>query len=111
MHNLWGPGLDSPSHVPALEAAQRRGGEAEEPHAVAWRWFSAGADYAGSTISPLMIPFDFKGQAVRVVSVEGKPRFVLADVCRVLEIGNPSDAARRLDDDERGVDTIDTLGC
>ena len=30
-----------------------------------------------------------------------------ADVCRVLEIGNPSDAARRLDDDERA--TLDSV--
>lgn len=41
---------------------------------------------------------------------DGNPWFVPADVCRVLEIGNPSDAARRLDDDEKGVDTVDTLG-
>lgn len=33
--------------------------------------------------------------------------WVLADVCRVLEIGNPSDVARRLDDDEK--DTIDSV--
>jgi len=32
---------------------------------------------------------------------------MLADVCKVLAIGNPSDAARRLDDDER--QTLDTV--
>ncbi|MGY0790972.1 phage antirepressor KilAC domain-containing protein [Azospirillum argentinense] len=55
-------------------------------------------------------PFDFEGLAVRVMERAGEPWFVLADVCRVLEVGNPSDAARRLDDDEKGVDTVDTPG-
>ena len=35
------------------------------------------------------------------VYVDDEPWFVAADVCRALEIGNPSDALRRLDDDER----------
>lgn len=55
-------------------------------------------------------PFDFNGSEVRVVARDTDPWFVLADVCRVLGIGNNADAARRLDDDEKGVDTIDTLG-
>lgn len=32
---------------------------------------------------------------------DGEPWFVAADVCRALEIGNPSDALGRLDSDER----------
>lgn len=43
----------------------------------------------------------------RMIDRNGEPWFVLADVCRVLEIGNPSDAARRLDDDEK--DTLDNV--
>ena len=46
----------------------------------------------------------------RVFNREGEPWFVLADVCRSLGIKNPSDAAARLDDDEKGVAQIDTLG-
>lgn len=47
-------------------------------------------------------PFLFEGESlVRVVARDGSPWFVLADVCRVLEISNPSDAARRLDEDEK----------
>lgn len=57
-----------------------------------------------------IIPFDFEEQAVRVVLRDGEPWFVAADVCRVLEIGNPTDVVNRLDDDEKGVDSIDTLG-
>lgn len=58
-----------------------------------------------------MIPFLFEDeQLVRSVLRAGEPWFVLADVCRVLEIGNPSDAARRLDDDERTTaDTLDII--
>ena len=48
-----------------------------------------------------IIPFDFEGAAVRVLDREGFPWFVLADVCRVLEIGNPSEASKRLDADEK----------
>ena len=47
---------------------------------------------------------------VRVVLIDGKPHFVAADVCRVLEIGNPSQALNRLDDDEKGIIIIDTPG-
>lgn len=57
-----------------------------------------------------IIPFDFEEQAVRVVMRDGEPWFVAADVCRVLEIANTSDAVSRLDDDEKGVVTTDTLG-
>ena len=38
---------------------------------------------------------------VRVVMKNGLPWFVAADVCRVLEIGNPSQALSRLDEDEK----------
>lgn len=45
---------------------------------------------------------DFQGAAVRVITREGEPGFVLADVCKVLEIGNVGNASARLDDDEKG---------
>lgn len=58
-----------------------------------------------------IVPFAFEDQPVRIIERDGAPWFVLADVCRVLEIGNPSDAARRLDDDERdALDIIDPIG-
>ncbi|WP_226783184.1 BRO-N domain-containing protein [Oceaniglobus trochenteri] len=59
-----------------------------------------------------VIPFDFEEQAVRVVMRGDDPWFVAADVCRVLEIGNPSDAVSRLDNDERqkiNLNTLDTI--
>lgn len=33
--------------------------------------------------------------------MHGEPHFVLADICKVLEIKNPTDVAKRLDEDER----------
>lgn len=51
----------------------------------------------------------FEGAPWRIIIRNGDPWIVLADVCAVLEIGNASDVARRLDDDEKGIDTIDTL--
>lgn len=48
-----------------------------------------------------------ESHAMRTIEREGEPWFVLADVCRVLEIGAPSHAARRLDEHER--DTLDNI--
>ncbi len=52
----------------------------------------------------------FENTSVRVLERDGIPWFVLVDVCVVLEIANPRDAASRLDDDEKGVGIADTLG-
>lgn len=47
--------------------------------------------------------FEFEGHGVRMTIRDDEPWFVLSDICRVLEIRNPRDAAARLDEDERGV--------
>lgn len=45
---------------------------------------------------------DFRGASLRTLTDEaGEPWFVAKDVCDILEISNPSDALKRLDDDER----------
>lgn len=52
--------------------------------------------------------FNFNQKEVRtIVKEDGEIWFVLSDVCSVLEIGNPSDAARRLDNDEVTLDNIE----
>lgn len=48
--------------------------------------------------------------AVRTMAINGEPWFVASDVCKALELGNPSMTVERLDDDEKGISTIDTLG-
>ena len=46
--------------------------------------------------------YQFKNSPVRTLMGEnGDPWFVAKDVCEILEISNPSDALKRLDDDER----------
>jgi anti-repressor protein len=54
--------------------------------------------------------FFYNNNKVRIVMKDGEPWFVLKDVCDVLGIGNNRDVVTRLDDDEKGVDNIDTLG-
>jgi anti-repressor protein len=44
------------------------------------------------------------------VTVDGEPWFVAADVCAVLDLGNPRSSLALLDDDEKGVHTVDTPG-
>ncbi|UIJ36878.1 Bro-N domain-containing protein [Desulfobaculum bizertense] len=57
------------------------------------------------------LPFDFHGNAVRVVLHGGIPWFIAKDVCRILEIENSRDAVSRLDDDEKdGVNLPDAIG-
>jgi len=48
--------------------------------------------------------------AVRALMRDDGPWFVAADVCAALTIGNSRDALDRLDADEKGVGSIDTLG-
>ncbi len=52
--------------------------------------------------------FAFEGLGVRIVIQNDEPWFVAADVCDALGIGNASMAAGRLDQDERGISTVDT---
>lgn len=47
---------------------------------------------------------------VRVVMVDGNPWFVAADVCNAIGIINHRDAVGKLDEDEKGVGSTDTLG-
>ena len=54
--------------------------------------------------------FNYDGNEVRTIQIDGEPWWVLKDVCTVLSIGNARDVFSRLDDDEKGVDQIDTLG-
>lgn len=57
-----------------------------------------------------MQAFNFELHAVRVTMLNDAPWFVAADICKALDITNSRDAVGRLDDDEKGVVTTDTLG-
>jgi prophage antirepressor-like protein len=54
--------------------------------------------------------FTFSAQTVRVVLRDDEPWFVAADVCAALDLGNTHRAIDRLDDDEKGVTSINTHG-
>ena len=63
-----------------------------------------------STSASSVIPFDFRGHSVRVVTINGEPWFVASDVCRVLEVVNTTQAMQALDDDERSMFNIGRQG-
>lgn len=54
--------------------------------------------------------FTFENFEVRVAGTPGKPEWVAADVCKVLDIANSRDTLARFEEDERGVVIADTLG-
>lgn len=55
--------------------------------------------------------FNFESECpVRAIIIDGMPWFVAMDVCRAIGIANHRDAVRKLDDDEKGVGSTDTLG-
>lgn len=55
--------------------------------------------------------FNFEKRDVRVVMTGSEPWFVAKDVCEVLELGNPRQAlATHIDEDEKGVQKMDTPG-
>ncbi len=56
-------------------------------------------------MSAALVPFTYADTAVRVVMRDGEPWFVLADLCKVLDISNVGNVAARLD--EAGVRQAD----
>lgn len=55
-----------------------------------------------------VIPFNFHSSEVRVVTIDGEPWFVASDALEILGVDRTS--LRGLDEDEKGVDSIHTLG-
>lgn len=54
--------------------------------------------------------FNYEGSQVRTVTMGNDPWFVAADVCGYFGIANHRNAVARLDEDEKGVCDVDTLG-
>jgi prophage antirepressor-like protein len=114
---LFGPSLSGPGHHPEpareagstpiasnLDTAPKEG--TMQPNTDSLPLFNVPAVMA----APAAMPFVFEGAEVRVAMRDGAPWFVLADVCAVLGIANNRNTAARLDDDEKGVHTVDTPG-
>lgn len=53
------------------------------------------------SITTSVVPFTFEKFSLRAVNRDGECWFVAADVCSVLDIKNPSDAIKVLENDER----------
>lgn len=54
--------------------------------------------------------FNFNGAAVRVVNTENEVWFIASDVCGVLELSNQYSSLALLDDDEKGLHSMETHG-
>lgn len=54
--------------------------------------------------------FNYQDKQIRTIEKDGELWWVLKDVCMVLGIANPRNISVRLDEDEKGVHQIDTLG-
>lgn len=54
--------------------------------------------------------FNYNGNQVRTVMVDGEPWFVAKDVCEVLELEKVDRAIAALDDDEKDTHIVSTLG-
>lgn len=57
-----------------------------------------------------IIPFIFDTLPVRAVLRDGEPWFVAADLAAVLDYSETAAMTRHLDDDEKGLSTVQTLG-
>ena len=56
-------------------------------------------------------PFTYKNHAVRVITIDGEPWFVLADLCKVLELSAPHMVAKRIPEDARNqTSVVDSMG-
>lgn len=61
-------------------------------------------------MSAHIIPFQFDSHPVRTLLIDDQPWFVASDICEALAIVNSRRALSRLDDDEKGVHSMNTLG-
>ena len=64
----------------------------------------------GVRMSADLIPFAYHATPVRVVTIDGEPWFVLADLCRVLTLSSPHKVYDRIADDAKGRTSIPTPG-
>ena len=67
-------------------------------------------DGEDETTSHTALPFIFRENQIRSISLDGRPWFVSADICETLGLKNPRDAMLRLGDAEKGKITLTTNG-
>ncbi|WP_257984036.1 MULTISPECIES: Bro-N domain-containing protein [Ralstonia] len=64
---------------------------------------------SASALAPIPNTFNFESHSVRVVMRDDEPWFVAADVCRALQLTNPTKALLSLDADEKALTSIQGL--
>ena len=57
-------------------------------------------------ISTQLSTFNFENSAIRVVSINNEPWFIVADLCRALGLSSPTKAILNLDEDEVALNSI-----
>lgn len=62
------------------------------------------------SIQTQLSTFNFEESSIRVVSINNEPWFIAKDVCNAIKLSNSRMALLALDDDEKGVSSIYTLG-
>ncbi|CAJ0705458.1 BRO-N domain-containing protein [Ralstonia wenshanensis] len=67
-----------------------------------------GTSVGASALAPTPNTFNFESNAVRVVVRDGEPWFVASDLCAALHLD--ATAIRKLDEDEKGLHSMQTLG-
>lgn len=45
--------------------------------------------------------WNYQNNQIRILKINNEPWWILADVCKILELSNPSKVSQRLDDDEK----------
>lgn len=55
-----------------------------------------------------LIPFTYENTTLRVVEIDSQPWFVAKDVCDILGLGNMHSSLAALDEDERGLHTMES---
>ncbi len=61
-------------------------------------------------MSAIARAFQFEGSELRVILIGNDPWFVASDITTTLALGNPRSSLALLDEDEKGVHTMDTPG-
>lgn len=92
-----------PPVVPALRTSKAL----SAPHGHAYRIPSAGwRERSRSNLTT----FNYLSNSVRVVDIDGQPWFVATDVCRAINLTNPTMAVKPLRADEKGLKSFETPG-
>ena len=93
---------DRPNTIPLGNKASRQLAVVESRPPSLWQTSTkqVGGLMPAQSIATPVASFSFENFAVRAINRNGDIWFVAADVCTVLDIKNPSDAIKALDDDE-----------